>query len=464
MIALFRLLIFSVIVARFLSGCEREDFDPSDNVRLKVSTDSILFDTVFTQRSTITKRFKIFNPAGRAILIDEIKLEDRANGVYRLNVDGNPVNKAAPLRNYRIGANDSLFVFVEATADSTGEAQPFVITDHVNIQNGTHQLSVTLESWGQNAYYHDNDSITQNTTWGADLPHLVYGTTWVAPGASLEIEKGAEIYFHSSSFLAVLGNLRVEGSPHSRVLMRSDRLEDAYRDQAGQWQGVFLLSPSQANRIYYADIQNSVIGVRVDSLGLGPAPKLDMEGTRITNVESAALAAFTGEVDARNCEFSNGCEGAFVADLGGAYRFRHVTFANFPRRCGSITPAVRMVERNFEVPEAGIDQPLDLLAEFTNCVIAGNQPNEIVIEEMGAGRVNAQFDHCALQTDQRQALQTRKCLFNRDSLFADRLDGIFEPDSLSPLVAAGKPTSLNFDLEGRSRDPQNPDIGAYELP
>lgn len=447
-------------MAFMAAACEREAFDAEDNVQLRLSTDSILFDTVITARSTITQSFKIYNPADRAILIDNIKLENDEGQTYRINVDGAPGN----VFDYRIGAQDSLFVFVEATINPDDQTQPFVIEGKVVVNNGVHSDDIALEAWGQNAIYHVNDTIEEDTRWGSSIPHLIYGPCWVDPGARLLIDPGARIYFHAFSFLAVLGNLQVQGTPEERVVMRHDRFEAFYEDQTGQWQGVFLLSPSDANRIEYADIRNSVIGLRVDSLGRGPEPKLRIRNTRITNVESAALVAFTGEIDAVNCEFSNGCEGAFVADLGGQYRFRHVTFANYPRNCGGDGPAVRMLERNFSVPEAGIDQPFDLLGAFTNCVIDGPRADEIRIEAQGGGRLDVRFDHCALRTSEPEALQTVSCLFNRDTLFVNRRDADFQPDSLSPLRDAGRPLEVATDLEGTMRDLRQPDIGAYELP
>lgn len=445
-------------------ACERDTLETEDNVMLRLSTDTVTFDTVFTQRSTVFQSFKIFNPSESAILIDRIFLDQRGQqGVdYRLNIDGVAGDE---VNDYRIEAEDSLFVFVEATVDPTNDNQPFVTTEYVVVENGSYRDEVVLEAFGQNAIYHIQDTIRQNTTWTDELPHLVYGALFVLPEAELRIEPGTRVFMHAGALMAVLGRLRIEGTAEAPVKIQGDRLGAFYRDRVGQWQGIFLLSPSDANVIRHADIRNGVFGLRVDSLGRGFEPKLRLENTRITNMEQTALSAFTGEIVATNCELSNGCEGVFAADLGGQYRFRHVTMAHFPTQCGSGNPAVSMVEQNFRVDSLGINQPFNLEAEFVNCVIEGREREQIAIRDLGDGRVAVAFEHSALRTQQAGALDTQACLINRDTLFAGVNEPDFRPDSLSPLLGAGKALeAVPQDLEGAPRDAEAPTIGAYEKP
>ena len=49
-------------------------------------------------------------------------------------------------------------------------------------------------------------SISQNTTWTNEKPHVIYGYVIVEPNATLTIEEGAQIYFHANSGLFI-GNL-----------------------------------------------------------------------------------------------------------------------------------------------------------------------------------------------------------------------------------------------------------------
>lgn len=78
------------LLATVLFGCRKDQlFTDSPGARLEFSRDSILFDTVFTQVGTVTKRFTARNPASDGVRVD-IALEGGASSPFRINVDGSP--------------------------------------------------------------------------------------------------------------------------------------------------------------------------------------------------------------------------------------------------------------------------------------------------------------------------------------------------------------------------------------
>ena len=100
-----RILFIIIIAALFyLSACKKDEFDYSSGVSLQFSTDSIIFDTIFSGIGSATKTFKIYNFSDKKIKISEIKLGEGTNSKYRLNIDGLASNSA---NNITIAANGS---------------------------------------------------------------------------------------------------------------------------------------------------------------------------------------------------------------------------------------------------------------------------------------------------------------------------------------------------------------------
>ena len=58
----------------------------------------------------------------------------------------------------------------------------------------------SLEIWELPFKYY---SIKGQKTWTNELPHVIYGSVIIEPNATLTIEEGAEIYFHSNSGIDV---------------------------------------------------------------------------------------------------------------------------------------------------------------------------------------------------------------------------------------------------------------------
>ena len=66
--------------------------DPS--VKLSFSTDTVLFDTVFTTVGSTTKQLRVRNTDKNAIVISSIKLAGGSSSPFRINVDGIPTTEA----------------------------------------------------------------------------------------------------------------------------------------------------------------------------------------------------------------------------------------------------------------------------------------------------------------------------------------------------------------------------------
>jgi hypothetical protein len=97
-----------VVAPLLLISC-KDDLEITNNpsAKLAFSTDTIVFDTLFTTIGSTTKRIKIYNRNKKAINISKIDLVDSTSfASYRLNVDGFSGNH---LRDIEIPAEDSIF-------------------------------------------------------------------------------------------------------------------------------------------------------------------------------------------------------------------------------------------------------------------------------------------------------------------------------------------------------------------
>jgi hypothetical protein len=93
-----------------LSSCNKQVLLSKSN--LEFSTDTLVFDTVFTTVGSTTKAFKIYNKDQKSLKIDAIELMGGAQSVYSINVDGVPADIHEDIL---LEAQDSIFVFVEVT-------------------------------------------------------------------------------------------------------------------------------------------------------------------------------------------------------------------------------------------------------------------------------------------------------------------------------------------------------------
>ena len=179
--------ILFLIVLGFIifSGCRKElqvDDDPS--LKLEFSTDSVIFDTVFTTVGSITRNLKVYNKHDKALNISSITLLGGSSSSYRINVDGVP---GVQEKDIEIPGNDSIYIFVRVSIDPTSGNLPFVVSDEIAFITNNNEQRVVLAAWGQDAHYIVADKTIGSikykivaaedsaVTWPADKPYLVYG-------------------------------------------------------------------------------------------------------------------------------------------------------------------------------------------------------------------------------------------------------------------------------------------------
>ncbi len=435
---------------------------------LDFSADTLVFDTVFTTIGSVTKRLKIYNNSKKTLKIDQIVLVGGANSVFRINVDGSPGTSFADID---LDPEDSLFIFVEVTLDPNNGTNPMIIEDQIRFTtNGTDQF-VQLAAWGQDAYFHNKESINTET-WANDKPHVIYGYVYVDSAETLTIQAGTDIYLHKNAMLYIYkGTLIIDGDFNNEVTFQGTRLEASYDDVAGQYYGIYF-HEARPSDIDYAIIKNGTSGIHVYSEDPGNTDyTVTVTNTKIYNNASYGVFIYSGgRVKAENCVIAkNGFHALFCLE-GGDFFFNHCDLVGYANGDGQ-TPAVG-IQNYFTRPDAnGI--PTTFIGPINegriiNSVIYGYYDKEYVIDTLSGAPLNFEFSHNHIRCTPEPNdvfFTAYPNTFNTSPHFYDPETYNFKLKGSSPLINSADPVTSSplLDIEQKPRNADiGPDKGAYE--
>lgn len=465
------------------SSCKKDNLindDPS--VTLILSTESILFDTVFSTVGSTTKMFYVKNPTSDKIVISSVRLAEGSGSQFSMNVDGAPGYK---IDNVEIRPNDSIFIFVKVTVDPQNSNSPMVVRDSIIFEINGNIQDVDLTGWGQDAHYIVADknlgslrykivaAENEDILWANDKPYLVYGYAVVDSTGKLTIDPGCRIHFYSGSGMWVYkgGSLKVNGTMAEPVVFQGSRLEAAYKDLPGQWDRIWLNEGSINNVINYAIIKNAFIGIQAETMDASMGNRLILSNSIIKNMTGIGLLTRYYKITAGNCVFAN-CGGyAVCITTGGAYDFRHCTLGNYYNYSSRQTPSL-VVSNYYEDLASGTMYLGDLdSAYFGNCIVYGSNSEEVLIDSTDGASFDYTFENCLLKTTLYNSNSFfLNCVFNTDVLFNNYENNDYTLKPGSAAIDAGyiniiysSGLNLTFDLEGKNRTLNPPpDMGAYD--
>ena len=479
-----------VITAIVFHACQKDTTFTGINPSISVSTDTLTFDTVFTEVGSATRSFKIYNNESEDIEID-LKVNTLSESKFRLNVDGIPGNE---IKDVFIKGNDSIYVFADVTVDPNQPVgiSPFVIEESITISGGGSEKDVILEAWGQNANYVPGTKSKGvisllscdlgMETWDDPKPYVIYGVLFI-DSCELVIPEGTNIYVHgglvrqdsliyNDGFIIVLadGKITAQGTAMNPITFQGDRLESSFDDVAGQWVGMRFISGSVGNHMEHVKLKNSVVGVRVDS-----AAQLSLESCEIYNTSSAGIIGIRSEIDVKNTLIHSNGQSCAILTYGGDYNFEHCTFSSY----GNQSSAVRF--DNFRCTDPPLCQEIvyvnRLDTKFTNCIFAGSDKDEILPIDWTGGAdpdlFNFDFVNCAVTIDEILLPEQYPNFFDNcsdcfrisvnDTLFFDADNNEYRLDTMSIAIDKGiQLFEINQDINDDSRDGM-PDVGAFEF-
>ncbi len=387
-------LTLSLLVGMLFTGCIDDSFSTDPSHVLTFSTDTIAFDTVFTDIGTATRSFRIYNPNKKSLNITSIKLADAEHSGFLINVDG---MSGSEFNDVEIRGKDSLFVFVEANINPTDRDNPIFIVDSiVFLTNGVKQ-DVKLTAYGQDVIIKRGETLTADTRFTANRPYLVYDSLVVAQGATLTLDPGTRLHFHNKATLLVQGKLLAEGERDNLIHLRGDRLDRLFADLpydnlGGQWGGIHFYAESTGNRIVHAHVRGMSSGIVIDSCST-EEPRLEILNSRIRNSSGNLITSSYSRLICQNSELSDAA-GAILALTGGIAQFTHCTIVNYYFYDIITSPIINL---NYcavadSIPDG---EPL-LRAQFNNSIICGT-PSELSKIEFKGSHVF--FRNCMLRSN-----------------------------------------------------------------
>lgn len=463
-----QLFVFFAIILSVLQACKTDlDITSSTAAKLEFSTDTILFDTVFTSVGSITKRIKIYNRNKSAVSISKIDLVDSTSFArYRLNIDGFSGNH---LRDIEIPAQDSIFGFIEITVKNGSNSSnlPFFVSEQLVFETNTNIQKIEVLAFGQNAHFYVDSVLTGNLTWNDDLPYVIYGGILVDSLSSLTINSGVKIYMHNNAIILSKGTLKINGALQDSVTIQGDRRESQFYNEPGQWNGIQFLPGSTNNVINYATIKGSVFGVIVGTFPIyGIQPEVKIINSIIKYSTVTGMYLIDANVKAyNNLIFACG-QYALLTQLGGTYDIVHNTFAQTNSFSTRQTPGVAITDYILVNDIPVTDQ---LTINFKNNIVTGTLKDEYFTEAKSNGTASITTEYNLIKTSKTWSSTN---LINKDPMFKDpsiTLSNNFTENYRlkAGSIARGKaqyqssPAELLIDADGISR--LNPStIGCYE--
>ena len=497
----FTLFILCILVFS-ISSC-RKDFNTIPSYgSLEFSKDTVFLDTVFTNIGSSTYNLKVYNRGKNAITIPSIELENGNSSNYRISVDGIP---GRSFQNIDILANDSIYVFIETTIDYNSVTNP-LYTDKIVFDTGNNQQDVDLVTLVQDAtfIYPGKDPITMKIdslildgnptsikgrfltdselTFTKTKPYVIYGYAAIPANKTAVIEAGAKLHFHSNSGLIVdkKASLKVNGTLNEQVVFEGDRLEHRFSEVPGQWGTIWMRAGSTNNEIKYATIKNGIVGILVDSIGATTTPTLRIENSQIYNNSNYGILGRQTSITGSNLVIGNTGQSALACTIGGTYNFTHSTFANYWSNGLRKLPTV-LVNNFYSYTDENNQEIVvtsDLLAaNFTNCIITGNNNVDFVLDKVDGSVFNYNISHSMIQfNDINNAFANNIVLDFSDTNHYQNiiLNGTyhFKDPFTNQFIIGQNNTGINkafkssallfpLDLLGIDRT-TSPDIGAYQ--
>ena len=523
-------IVISLFVLVFWSSCRKDfEFSPSTG-SLEFSRDTVYLDTVFTDIGSSTYNLKVYNRSDEDIVIPSIRLGEGFGSFYRMTIDGTTglnngtdESQGKVFENIEMLAKDSMFIFIETTIDIqslTNQDLQFLYTDAIEFDTGTNQQDVELVTLVKDANFIypqrfqdsetgeyiietlefdvDGDGIDDETTlqgrfltdpeltFTNEKPYVIYGYAGVGSGKVLNVEPGSRVHFHANSGLIVTGggSIKVNGSLstdpdalENEVIFEGDRLEPLFSDIPGQWGTIWLFNGSIENEFNYATIKNATVGILSEGNADAATDKLTITNSQIYNSSNFGILGRATSVRGENVVINNSGQSSLAGTVGGKYNFTHSTIVNYWNNSFRQFPSLLL--NNYLVDEnnnaVANDNTALTEANFTNCIVYGNDNPEILLDAIDGADFVFKFTNCLIRFDDPNDNFDG---FQYDFGNMDLYESVFrneDPDFLDPnnnqlnigadSFANGKALPLmptGFDLLEIPRDISNPDIGAYE--
>ncbi len=454
--------------------CEpRDEILTNDaGAKLEFSTDSILFDTIFTEIRNVTKRLRVYNRNNNALNIASINLKSGSNSAYTITVNG---DEGTSFKDIFLRGKDSIYILINIKLPSPASTNtPFLVDDEIQFFTNGNIQSVFLRSWGQDAIFYQDSLLDCNLVWTDEKPIVIIKSVGVPEGCKLTIREGTKIYLDNASSILVFGTLEVLGTFEKPVIFSGIRQEEEFENIPGQWgndfsNAIWFFDGSSDNVISWSVIQNATTAIRLGSVYDQNRPDLTINNSIIKNMAGDGIITFGADIAAFNNLITNCGSTALSILLGGNAQIYHNTIANYSFTFTREDAGVFLTDFFPDSTGAGLEINV-LNADIQNNIIWGNLDDEFNFNfQTTLNGLNVDFNVLKISNADLNQLFSgnNNILSNNTSFleFEDSREYDFQLDTLSPAKDKGNPIisgALGSDLKGDPRNDGKPDMGAYE--
>ncbi|MDX2188482.1 MAG: hypothetical protein SFY32_01350 [Bacteroidota bacterium] len=438
--------------------------DAYDNI----ATDSLLFDTIFTDYTSITKRVKVKNPTGNARMITSISVGGGSSSPFELNING---QKTQSFSKIFLRGKDSLSVFVKVNLSKSNQPTPFLSKDSILIQpeNGAIQ-KVYLTAWGRDAIYYSGETLSGTNIWDNTNARFIYKTITIPSGSSLTITKGVQIRAATNAAIIVYGTIKIQGDTgiNQKVIFSGSRSDGYWKATPGMWKGIMLMPGAVQNEITNAEIYNTTDAISIGSSTENKqSTELKLSNTIIMYASGNGIIAHNPTIKMWNCVVSNCAGFYFGAYNGGDFTLVHNTFAeNLSNNITRQKPCVRITPTDLEGVGANPTK-----VYFVNNIAWGERFKEAYFVNSGEYTLFEVKNN--VMRDSTQLADNKVFVFKRDDFnnnprnYKKLLDTLHLDYKLRPLensIVRNSGLKLNeyqYDILGSFRG-DTTDVGAYQ--
>ncbi len=487
-------LFLAILLLSCISSC-RSDFEtvPSSG-DLFFSRDTVYLDTVFKNIGSSTYQLKVYNKSKKDISIPTIQFKNGLNSKYRMSVDGMSGTNGRIFSNVTLLAKDSLFIFIETTADiSDAEPKSFLYTDKILFDTGPNQQVVDLVTLIKDAiflypsknadgsketitiedkniegfYLNENDPENGNELiFTKQKPYVIYGYASVPEHKTVQFQAGTRVYFHANSGIYVGKNatLQINGFVSTteflehEVIFEGDRLESNYDEIAGQWGKIWLGKGSLNNSINHLTLKNATEGLYIQNTNQTITL---IKNTQIYNCVNYGILAENAKIKGSNIAINNSGKANLFCSFGGNYEFTHCTFNNNWNNYNQVAVSISNLKENTS------NDGNDLLeAAFNNCIIYSTYADALRLDKAANVTFNYKLTNCLLKSSNKEigadSEHYANIILNESPQFLNVTKNQLYIDRTSSAFAKGYPAYLiSADILGNTRT-LPPDLGAYQ--
>lgn len=450
---LFSLLSFSLVSGSIIS-CKPPGADFTfEKTQLRLSADTIYFDTLISTVKSVTKRLRLYNDESKAVTIEHIGISNSSNA-FSIIVNG---IEGTDFDNTNLLPGDSLLVLLNANLEEQNQDLPYVIEETLSLTTNANEQRVPVIAWGQDAHFLRDSILVCNSTWTAGKPYVIYDNILVDSLCSLTIEPGTRVYSHVGSNIYIQGTIHSNGTAQEPVVFMNDRFDSGFDTAPGQWGGITFLEGSKDNTFDFTQIRNAQDGIWLGTPDNDTIPDLVMTNSIVENTTGSGVIAFTSDLSMTNCLVDNCGEFAMAGLAGGNYILLHNTFANFGYGFFRNQP-VMVLTNNLQLNDGSIILG-DLIAQAQNNIIWGNFSDEFFAVDSGDKLFDLTLTNNLIRTT--DASVTDGNIVNEDPLFLSSQEFNYRIEDQSPAIDVGLNLGITTDLDSLQRDTK-PDLGAYE--